>query len=558
MKAWSSFILFLATTHAFTSIPSLCSRRRLSSLVLESGVDDGNSFSNVDDDAPASVESTVKSIACSRRYALRRAGIAALSSSALWESSRVAARAVEIPAFFSGQQGSWLGVFDGYGERQVRAVPKERVDKSLKSVRPTTYLVKEVNPPQLQPFTLRGERRIVTELATSTKALVLGTHGDAPADMAIVSRLLKQFVDVRQSAPGTQGRPIVLALSGAVAAAESGGGDKVESLQEAIDDFVGRGGASGGDLASAEEAFLGRCAALERREGPGDVWAPGMSARGILPILRTCRQLGGIKVAAVGIGASIVERVERRGLEALESREKAELVSDPDAFMAAVGTPGFKRYSDRIITDLYEKNRPGSGVGGSEAVSDGGIKNKRGGGEEEEKQTNNNGGVEQSANGDSQASRAVPESGAVGNKNLANFFAARILSDEVIARRAAQSVLVPAQGGKGAVRGDDSLLSDGGLLVLLTDVDRVTYGYGTHARLEAALFANENGFPVKSLLANPTAEDSLSPVSALQLTLGYGDFLASRGGGDRVLANYLLFDKSPAPKLLTRMLDAVN
>lgn len=61
-----------------------------------------------------------------------------------------------------------------------------------------------------------------------------------------------------------------------------------------------------------------------------------------------------------------------------------------------------------------------------------------------------------------------------------------------------------------------------------------------------------------SVLLNPTAEDSLSPVPALQLTLGYGDFLASRGGGDRVLANYLLFSRSPKPKLLTRMLDATG
>lgn len=68
---------------------------------------------------------------------------------------------------------------------------------------------------------------------------------------------------------------------------------------------------------------------------------------------------------------------------------------------------------------------------------------------------------------------------------LANFFAAQIVSDEAIARRAAEAVVVR----KAGERGDDSLLSDGGLLLLVTDVDRVKYGFGAHARLETALFA---------------------------------------------------------------------
>ena len=125
-----------------------------------------------------------------RRDALLRSGGGGGAGAALvaaaWATSggSNAADALELPAFFSGQQGSWLGVFSGYGESEVQAVrSSSAAGGGAKSVRPTTYMVKEVSPPQLQPYTPRGERRIISELAGS-KAVLVGIHhgglGGAP------------------------------------------------------------------------------------------------------------------------------------------------------------------------------------------------------------------------------------------------------------------------------------------------------------------------------------------------------------------------------------------
>lgn len=57
--------------------------------------------------------------------------------------------------------------------------------------------------------------------------------------------------------------------------------------------------------------------------------------------------------------------------------------------------------------------------------------------------------------------------------------------------------------------------------------------------------------PTRSVLINPTAEDSLSDSRALRLALEYADDLYA----GKPLANYMWFSKSPKVNLIPRMLN---
>eukprot|EP00614_Pseudopedinella_elastica_P030271 CAMPEP_0172636806 /NCGR_PEP_ID=MMETSP1068-20121228/205729_1 /TAXON_ID=35684 /ORGANISM="Pseudopedinella elastica, Strain CCMP716" /LENGTH=402 /DNA_ID=CAMNT_0013449317 /DNA_START=69 /DNA_END=1277 /DNA_ORIENTATION=- len=322
-------------------------------------------------------------------------------------------------------------------------------DGQPRSPRPTFYEIKMVNPPQMQPFSSRGERRVVGEL-TKLPAVVIGGH-DTASDSELEAKLLRQLSE------GAGSRGIVVASSAAV---------QEEGTQAALDAYVSRANA---DEAAAEETLRA-----------GSVWVAGGSCDSLLPVLRVARQLGGVRVVAVGVADATVAQVRAKGLEAA-----AGLVKDRSAFVEAVKAPGFKRYSDMVIGGLFDAQSKGAG-------SD----------------------KEQS---------------------LANFFASQIVVDEAIAQRSL----------------DAAKSSQGALLVVLTGAERVRFGYGVQARLARLATATSDDVDIRSLLLNPSAEESLSMTSQLRLVLGYGDELEY----SKPLANYLLFSSSPPPKILSRMLN---
>jgi hypothetical protein len=72
--------------------------------------------------------------------------------------------------------------------------------------------------------------------------------------------------------------------------------------------------------------------------------------------------------------------------------------------------------------------------------------------------------------------------------------------------------------------------------------------------VQRKLSGEETPFTVKSMLLNPSAQDSQSGNRALRLTLAYADKLVIANP----LANYLWFSSSPKVNLLTRMMDPVS
>ena len=128
-------------------------------------------------------------------------------------------------------------------------------------------------------------------------------------------------------------RGIVVASSAAV---------QEEGTQAALDAYVSRANA---DEAAAEETLRA-----------GSVWVAGGSCDSLLPVLRVARQLGGVRVVAVGVADATVAQVRAKGLEAA-----AGLVKDRSAFVEAVKAPGFKRYSDMVIGGLFDAQSKGAG-----------------------------------------------------------------------------------------------------------------------------------------------------------------------------------------------------
>ena len=191
------------------------------------------------------------------------------------------------------------------------------------SPRATFYGITKTDPPAMQPLTSRGERRVITELA-QLPAVVVGDHG-SEEDGELEARLLKQLAEA------AGGRGIVVALA-ALAATEQG--------QRALDAYVGRAEADGAD---AEAALRG---AVECTEGA--------AFDGLLPLLRAARSLGGVRLAAAGVADADAALVRRKGLEAL-GRRSGDFVRDPQGFVKTMALPGFKRYSDVVITDLFER-----------------------------------------------------------------------------------------------------------------------------------------------------------------------------------------------------------
>jgi len=94
------------------------------------------------------------------------------------------------------------------------------------------------------------------------------------------------------------------------------------------------------------------------------------------------------------------------------------------------------------------------------------------------------------------------------------------------------------------------------LVVLVTDLARLRFGFGVQDRTKALLKKTivEGSEEVLSILVNPSASETLSQSSQLRLSLAYGKFLPEQ----RMLADFVWFSKEPPLKLLTRPKNPIN
>jgi hypothetical protein len=210
---------------------------------------------------------------------------------------------------------------------------------------------------------------------------------------------------------------------------------------------------------------------------------------------------------AFGVASALQKRVLENGLDALVDSDRSKYVPDPAGFLDTVRKSGFQRYADKVIAASFQ---------------------------------------------------ADLESGTIPTKtNLENYFGNRILVDEGIASSAASYV-------------NDNPATT---LVIVSRKERVIFGYGIQERAKRHLLllkslnkSNQESTGddetenldleknISSVLLNPTAKDSLSYISQLQLCLAYGDFLKDQ----KPLANFIWFSNDPAVKLLTRPKNSIS
>jgi len=212
-----------------------------------------------------------------------------------------------------------------------------------------------------------------------------------------------------------------------------------------------------------------------------------------LPLLHFARK-NKIRLIALGIALSLQKKILENGLDTLTDIDRSRYVPDPIGFLDTVRKPGFQRYADKVISASYKSD----------------IENG-----------------------------FIPS-----NTNLDNYFGNRILVDEGIASTSANFV-------------NDNPQTT---FIIISKKERVIFGYGIQERAQRYLsllksskkieINEEKGNDVKisSILLNPTANDSLSYTSQLQLSLGYGQFLKDQ----MPLANFIWFTNDPMVKLLTR------
>ena len=210
-----------------------------------------------------------------------------------------------------------------------------------------------------------------------------------------------------------------------------------------------------------------------------------------LPIFQLARS-NGIQLKALGITEKIKQKVIENGLAGLTDKEKSMYILDSQGFIDFVRIPGFKQYTDRIIVPEYDEF----------------VKRI------------------------SSSKTVTPET----------YFASRIFEDEALACKI-------------AIDADNN-----STLVVILSNQKVKFGYGVQERIarNLQLKYNQTAGGIKaqvlSVLLNPTALDSNSPIAQLQLCLGYGPFLPDQ----RPLSNYLWFSSYPPVKILTRPKNSIS
>lgn len=226
---------------------------------------------------------------------------------------------------------------------------------------------------------------------------------------------------------------------------------------------------------------------------------------GYLPVLRMARREG-IRLVALNVDSEALAKVREVGLEGLSQEERGRYVSDPAGFIQSVKDPGFKLYAERFMMPSYAARAA-------------------------------------SAEAQAQAQAAGQTQAPTPTVSPAKFFAARILWDESMATGAARYLQDHPRD----------------LMVLLMNAEHVKFGMGAPARLERVLQAMDVKTPrgrgqVKSILLNPTPEDTGSRTRRLRLSLGY----AANLDKCRPVADYILYTESPKVAWLEHPLNPMS
>lgn len=364
--------------------------------------------------------------------------------------------------------------------------------------RPKVYSVEMTDPPSLQPRTTRGEEGAINRFAEADIVL-LGEHHSSEKDHELQANIVSRMLESTKR----NNKQLVIGLE----MVQKG----IPAFQAALDAYV-RSKKEDITEADADAAFIKGTDWLNRWVWDFNVYKP---------IFHLARNKG-IPLVALNVLSETQQSVKESGLEGLSDIEKQIYVPDLEGFIASVKGPGFQRYTEKVILPSYQFH------------------------------------AENKLLGD--------------NPSQEKFFSSRILWDEGMASSAVTYL---------------SEQSANTMMVVLTGADHVKFGYGIRERairglknfrekrnaanvalfeqLTASATGDEKKKPQKpaellkdvkvlSVLLNPTAQDSLSETTQLQLCLAYGPFLKDQ----KPLADFIWFSDSPPVKILTRPKNPIN
>eukprot|EP00968_Pinguiococcus_pyrenoidosus_P010785 scaffold869_cov303-Pinguiococcus_pyrenoidosus.AAC.16 len=187
--------------------------------------------------------------------------------------------------------------------------------------RPTLMRIEMNTPPTMQPFSRTMEKKVLQE-SRDMDALVFGLHSKSgsPKDAELAVKTLQEgAVDADKK----------LALALAMF---------TRAQQDALNAFVDR---QDGNAEAAEAKLL------------DDVVNSGIDQAVVqahLPILRWARQRG-VPLIAVGIPPSVLQSIEKSGLDGVSSDDRNFYVPDADVFLSIVRQDGFSNYAQNVILD---------------------------------------------------------------------------------------------------------------------------------------------------------------------------------------------------------------
>ncbi|GAB5035187.1 iron-regulated protein [Nannochloropsis oceanica] len=357
------------------------------------------------------------------------------------------------------------------------------------------------DPPQLQPYTTEGEKAVLQKLARSCNAIFLGEHyltakeggkeGGEEKDQILAARIVEELQKYKpKDAKLTLGLEMVQ-----------------QKFQPALDAYIASPPSSPSSplTMTAEDEALKVATEWDARN-PSSL-PSSSSFASYIPLLHFAREKK-IKLLALGLESEAISKVREVGLEGLSEEERGRYVLDPGGFISSVKGKEFKLYAERFIipgfvaraastsSAAFAAAATGEGAPVTPPAGGGG----RGGGRRE------------------------------GGLSPAKFLAARILWDESMA--------------SAAVRHLQQNPKD--LIVLLVGAEHIKFGMGAPARLERLLASAQvptatGRGQVKSILLNPSPQDSGSETKRLRLTLGYANNLEKC----RPLADYLWWSDYP-------------
>lgn len=347
-----------------------------------------------------------------------------------------------------------------------------------KAIRPYAWSVEFTNPPCLVPRSKMGEENTIKRFCQAD-VVFLGEHPRMTNDKDLIVKLLTRML---KSAPSNQ---LVLGL------------EMIEQQYQPLLDAYSKSTLPNEE---ADEELLTKCEW-------GTRWK--FDAAPYKELLHLAKK-SGIPLVALGVSTETLNRVLDDGFDGLTADDRAKYIGNSDDFVGFVRSPGFERYTDRVVLPAYEFYAANKLLGGSPS----------------------------------------PE----------KFFSSRILKHEAIATRTAAYVAEHPGSTMLAVVANENVKFGYGVQ------ERVKRGL---TRLRNIVVAEDakivppskslvasigSGKDVLSVLLNPTARDSTSETTQLALTLGYGLFLPE----SRPLADYLWFSEYPELKLLTRPKNAIN